>query len=389
MSIPRDLQGRHPGLRRPQKINAAYELGGPRLTVDGQGAASTRPSAPFKINHVVNVDFGGFRRAINYIGGVYVDIDRRYYNDNTQGGENYATIDVDPGYQKLKGRDALDYVRYRHSDNDLVRAARQQDFLRQIRNAAGARRAARARPPQPRSWRRLFARYIDTTRACAQKKQIFSLAQARAVHRPEAGPRGAASGSTDATTGVYLTASQDKLEQDRRRVPAARRRRPRPRQAARARRGPQVGAGAQGQAQQALRRPGPRGRAPRGRGPGDRRRPASRLPVLLPDAALPRLALRRHRSRGSTRSGTSAASKHRAYRLVLSTGVDREYYGIQGMTWRDPPILDDPHRDPQGQRAQARAALRRQPAADRRVADEARRLLGLEHADPVAWASAR
>ena len=33
----------------------------------------------------------------------------------TRAGENYATIDIDPGYQKLKGQDALDYVRYRHT----------------------------------------------------------------------------------------------------------------------------------------------------------------------------------------------------------------------------------------------------------------------------------
>jgi hypothetical protein len=33
---------------------------------------------------------------------------------------------------------------------------------------------------------------------------------------------------------------------------------------------------------------------------------------------------------------------HRAYRLVVSKGVIGEYYGIQGMTWREPPILDDP-----------------------------------------------
>jgi len=35
--------------------------------------------------------------------------------------------------------------------------------------------------------------------------------------------------------------------------------------------------------------------------------------------------------------------KHDAYRLVLAKGVVGEYYGIQGTTWRYPPILDDPH----------------------------------------------
>jgi hypothetical protein len=34
--------------------------------------------------------------------------------------------------------------------------------------------------------------------------------------------------------------------------------------------------------------------------------------------------------------------RHRAYRLVLATGTIGEYYGVQGMTWRNPPILDNP-----------------------------------------------
>jgi hypothetical protein len=34
--------------------------------------------------------------------------------------------------------------------------------------------------------------------------------------------------------------------------------------------------------------------------------------------------------------------KHEAYRLVVSKGLAGEYYGIQGMTWKDPPILDNP-----------------------------------------------
>ena len=42
-------------------------------------------------------------------------------------------INVKPGYQKMCGKRALEYVRYRHRDTDIVRGARQQDFLRQVR----------------------------------------------------------------------------------------------------------------------------------------------------------------------------------------------------------------------------------------------------------------
>ena len=56
--------------------------------------------------------------------------------------EQYAEIDIDAGYQRLCGYKALQYVRYRHDDNDLVRAARQQDFLREARQKVPPERAA-------------------------------------------------------------------------------------------------------------------------------------------------------------------------------------------------------------------------------------------------------
>ena len=85
----------------------------------------------------MNVDFRGFREAVDAIGCVYADVDRRYFNDNIAAASSTPTINVHAGYQKLCGQDALDYVRYRHDDNDLVRAARQQDFLRQAKAQVG------------------------------------------------------------------------------------------------------------------------------------------------------------------------------------------------------------------------------------------------------------
>ena len=52
--------------------------------------------------------------------------------------QQYAEINIPAGYQKLCGQNALDYVRYRHEDSDFVRAARQQDFLRQAKAQIGA-----------------------------------------------------------------------------------------------------------------------------------------------------------------------------------------------------------------------------------------------------------
>ncbi len=125
MSIPRDLKVEIPGVGT-DKFSSAYAYGGPKLTLQVVKELTGLP-----INHVVNVDYLGFVRAVYAIGCVYVDVDRRYYHSNVgvPPSEQYSEINVKPGYQLMCGKRALEYVRYRHTDTDLVRAARQQDFL--------------------------------------------------------------------------------------------------------------------------------------------------------------------------------------------------------------------------------------------------------------------
>jgi polyisoprenyl-teichoic acid--peptidoglycan teichoic acid transferase len=128
MSIPRDLKVNIPGVG-VRKFNEAYTDGGPQLTLKTvQQLTQNR----IPVNHVVNVDFLGFADAVNAIGCVYIDVDRHYYIPPNSG---IAEIDIQSGYQRLCGLKALQYVRYRHTDTDLVRSARQQDFLREARAA--------------------------------------------------------------------------------------------------------------------------------------------------------------------------------------------------------------------------------------------------------------
>jgi LCP family protein required for cell wall assembly len=132
LSIPRDLKVLVPGFGI-NKINAAYSLGGADLTAK---TIKTLFGEDFKINHIVNVNFQGFRQVVDALGCVYADVDRRYYHSNLglPISAHYAEIDVRPGYQELCGQRALDYVRFRHADSDIVRAARQQDFLRSAKD---------------------------------------------------------------------------------------------------------------------------------------------------------------------------------------------------------------------------------------------------------------
>ncbi len=72
---------------------------------------------------------------------MYTDVDRRYYNVNLgTAATNYSAIDIQPGYQKLCDENALAYVRYRHTDTDIVRSARQQDFIRDAKDQYGQTR---------------------------------------------------------------------------------------------------------------------------------------------------------------------------------------------------------------------------------------------------------
>jgi LCP family protein required for cell wall assembly len=108
------------------RINAAYATCGARGTLETVQQLTGLP-----INYLITVNFRGFKKIVNTLGGVWVDVDRRYFNDNSSvsPGFGYATINLQPGYQRLTGGAALDYVRYRHTDSDFHRVARQQLFV--------------------------------------------------------------------------------------------------------------------------------------------------------------------------------------------------------------------------------------------------------------------
>ena len=138
LSFPRDLyvEVHCPGRATfSARINGAYSECGTKGTLE-----TVRKLTGLPINYLITVNFRGFRQLVDAIDGVWMDVDRRYFND--RGGDfGYATINLFPGYQKLGGYQALDFVRYRHTDYDLYRLARQQLFVRafkdQIKSSTG------------------------------------------------------------------------------------------------------------------------------------------------------------------------------------------------------------------------------------------------------------
>ena len=285
--------------------------------------------------------FWGFRGAVDRLGCVYTDVDRRYFNDNNPpngGGGNYATIDIDAGYQKLCGQDALDYVRYRHFDNDLVRAARQQSFLGDAKSQIGVSGVFDDRKQLLKIFAQSVRTDIDGTGAILQPPQARRgvLEQARcrrsssrrrtpatapsqiSEHRPAAHGR-----PLPGRQGLERPEGQDatsRRARRRRQAPSARARsssaRPGAAWSSNKNAGEDIGA----QLQVKLRR----------------------LPVYYPRlmaAGGNYVVARRARLR---RLRPHAAAATGAYRIVAYEGSIGQYYGIQGTDWKAPPILDDP-----------------------------------------------
>ena len=141
ISIPRDLWIFIPTVGM-QRINTAYENGEINGYAGG-GAALLKDTISYnlgiRIDHTALVDFNGFRRIVDTLGGVQVPIACAYtdwrlidpsydpYNEN-----NWWLFTVGPGNVFMDGDLALWYARARSKSNDFDRGRRQQEVIRSI-----------------------------------------------------------------------------------------------------------------------------------------------------------------------------------------------------------------------------------------------------------------
>jgi LCP family protein required for cell wall assembly len=133
LSFPRDLWVPiycHAGAATTtDRINSAWSLcgsNGPSATLE-----TMEHLTGLKINYLITLDFHAFKQIVNHLHGVYMNVDRRYFIAPHTG---TSAINLHPGYQKLVGGEALSYVRYRHTDNDIYRTGRQQLFLEALKS---------------------------------------------------------------------------------------------------------------------------------------------------------------------------------------------------------------------------------------------------------------
>jgi LCP family protein required for cell wall assembly len=344
LSIPRDLKVLIPGYGI-NKINAAYSLGGADLTAQ---TIKTLFGSEFKINHIVDVNFGGFRQVVDALGCIYADVDRRYYHSNLglPVSAHYAEIDIQPGYQELCGQRALDYVRFRHADSDLVRAARQQDFLR----AAKDQLSTSALIDQRGKLIRILKKNTQTDKSLRSVKGSIKLAKLGvfSADHPVAQIKFPATYTGDAETGEYVEASAATLQKLRDRFFHAS---PEVKKAKSTKKATKARRGTSGTARAA------KAKLTRARTAGEelvaRTVASHRLGFRLyfPLRLTPNGRYASTVKDGSTTDATPrvytirdrAGRKHKAYRLVVLENIQEgSYYGVQGTDWKTPPILANP-----------------------------------------------
>ena len=121
VSIPRDTQISGVAGSGMDKINSANVTGGPELAVKKVESLMGE-----KIDYYVEMNFEGFKKVVDTLGGVTIDVDQRMYKPTED-------INLQPGLQVLDGRDALGFVRFRgYVMGDIERTAHQQEFIKAL-----------------------------------------------------------------------------------------------------------------------------------------------------------------------------------------------------------------------------------------------------------------
>lgn len=126
LSVPRDTLVSIPG-HGWDKVNHAYAYGGHDLS-----RKTLENFLGIQINNYVLVDFQGFIKLVDAIGGVDIDVEKPMQYADPYDGENGLVINLQPGRQHMDGTTAIQYVRYRDEEGDIGRVARQQKFMKAV-----------------------------------------------------------------------------------------------------------------------------------------------------------------------------------------------------------------------------------------------------------------
>ncbi|MDD2870675.1 MAG: LCP family protein [Candidatus Gracilibacteria bacterium] len=138
LSIPRDIYTEYPEGLRDGKINGLYASVTHKYDSKKEGIKAIQEKITLmtgeEIDYYINVDFDGFKKIIDTIGGVEITIPENFvdyrYPDGNWG---YKTLVFKEGTWIFDGENALKYARSRHSTSDFDRSIRQQQVIKAIK----------------------------------------------------------------------------------------------------------------------------------------------------------------------------------------------------------------------------------------------------------------
>ncbi|TML96382.1 MAG: LytR family transcriptional regulator, partial [Actinobacteria bacterium] len=328
MSVPRELMAtiQCPNGPATTRLNYALTCGGIPTLVKTIKQVTGVP-----INHVVEINFNQFKNAVNEMGCVYSTIDRRYYHVNVPGGEQYQEINLRPGYQRLCGSEALQFVSYRHSDTSLVRDARDQSFLLDVKREYGPTLVDNAH-----KFEQIFGRSVETDRTLHTTSGILdllgtlvnssSLRVRQVQFQVNLQPNGANPCSCDTATPQQVSASVNAFLNGGSGIPSKKK----------------VAAVAG-----ATRKPGVQAKLPLVPVSSDELSKAVNAAAGIPF----RLEIPRVKDKNGSLTPLSIrdypiqapdGSQYASYVAVFQAGGFGQYYDVQGTTWTTAPALDNP-----------------------------------------------
>ncbi|RLQ94224.1 LCP family protein [Falsibacillus albus] len=122
VSLMRDMFVRVPGYDGRKKMNSSFLLGGPELT-----RQTIKENFGIDIQYYIMVNFKGFEQAIDTLApdGIEVNVEKAM--------SYHIGVNLQPGLQKLNGKELLGYARFRHDiDSDFGRVKRQQKVIKLV-----------------------------------------------------------------------------------------------------------------------------------------------------------------------------------------------------------------------------------------------------------------
>ena len=130
VSIPRDSYVYIPHIGYNDKINHAHARGGTLASIE-----TVEELFDIPIDYYLRVNFNAFIDIVDALGGIeaevpYAMLEKDEFDRNT--------VNLQPGLQRLGGREALALARTRKQDNDIERGKRQQEIIQAIASKASS-----------------------------------------------------------------------------------------------------------------------------------------------------------------------------------------------------------------------------------------------------------